>query len=577
MRAQAAIGDIISWRFAAACFSLLWLSCSGDADPGSRTIPPPNGLPGAGSVTGAPHTAGTVAAPSGGGGNGTIDGDIPKPRPLSLEGGPIYTRVMRLTNEQWQRSVQSILGLANPPDAARSFEEPVAGTTDFANNEHVLAVNNALWQSYQLASEQAAGLATGNASALTRVYPGTDAQGFIRTLGRRAFRRPLTAREEQSYEALFDAGQALPGTASAFTKGAGLVIRGLLQSPYFLYRTELGDDGAPLNGYEIASKLSFWLLGTTPSDALLDAAAAGQLDTAEGAVASAKQMIDQPAAMETVRQFHRELLHFDRYSTVSKIGVAAYSEALNAELEQSSYLFFDRIFKNGLGLREIFTSTTGYVGPQMARLYGIPAPASGMVERDLGMARAGYFAELPFLALYSFNEQPDPIHRGLTLNLDFLCADPGKPVANLPPIPALMPGQTNREMITTLTSGCGRQCHTYYINPLGFAFENFDGMGRIRTMDNGKPVDTSAAYPFSEGVKQFADAAQLMQLMANSQQAHSCYAKKVAGYALQRDIVESDTTTLSALTRVSMAGSLKQVMLELVKDPAFRTRLGGKK
>ena len=495
---------------------------------------------------------------------------------MSLEGDPIYTRFMRLTNDQWQRAVQDTLALSAAPDAAQSFEHAVAGTTDFANNEHVLSVTNALWQSYRLASEQAAQLATGSSQALAGIYTGTDATGFIRKLGRRAFRRPLTSQEEQSYAALFSAGQAMSGTGTPFAKGAALVIRGLFQSPYFLYRTELGNDGAPLNGYEIASKLSFCLLGTTPSDALLDVAAAGQLDTAEGVVPAAMQMLEQPSAALTMQQFHRELLHFDRYSTISKIGVAGYTEALNGELEQSSYLFFDRIFQKGLGLRDMLTSTVGYVGPGMARLYGVPAPASGFAERDLGPARAGYFTQLPFLALYAFNEQPDPIHRGLTLNLEFLCADPGKPAVELPPIPPLKPGQTNREMITTLTSGCGQQCHTYYINPLGFAFESFDGMGRVRSMDNGRPIDTAAAYPFAEGVKEFADAPQLMQLMAGSKQAHACYSKKIASYALQRDIVQTDLPTLDALTRVSMGGgSIKQVMLGLVKDPAFRTRLGG--
>jgi hypothetical protein len=277
-----------------------------------------------------------------------------------------------------------------------------------------------------------------------------------------------------------------------------------------------------------------------------------------------------------MRELHRQLLHLDLYTTLSKIGVPDYTEDLNAELEQASYRFFDRIYSQGLGLREILTSTTGYVGPRMASVYGVAAPANGLEERDLGPARVGYFAQLPYLALYAFNEQPDPIHRGLTLNLDFLCADPGKPVANLPPIPPLMPGQTNREMITTLTGGCGHMCHTYYINPLGFAFENFDGMGRMRTTDNGKPVDTAAAYPFAEGYKQFSGAADLMGLMANSKQAHACYAKKIAGYALQRDIVQSDLAMLDVMSQVSMAGgSIKAVMLALVADPAFRTRHGG--
>jgi hypothetical protein len=515
-----------------------------------------------------------------GGGAGTTPGSAddtgpPQPRPMSLEGDPIYSRFVRLTNEQWLHSVQDILGLDQAPDAVQGFERPVAGTTDFANNEHVLSVTNALWQSYQLASEQAADLITGSSARLSALYSATDPAGFIRKLGRRAFRRPLTPAEEQSYAALFQMASAGADPNATFANGAGLVIRAMLQSPYFLYRTELADDGATLTGYEVASKLSFWLLGTTPSDTLLDSAAAGDLDSAEGAVQVATQMLEQPAAAETMKQFHRQLLHFDLYTTLSKIGVAGYTDALNAELEQASYLFFDRIYSHGLGLREILTSTTGYVGPLMAAVYGVAAPASGVEERDLGPSRAGYFAQLPYLALYAFNEQPDPIHRGLTLNLDFLCADPGKPLPNLPPIPPLMPGQTNREMITALTGGCGRMCHTYYINPLGFAFENFDGMGRMRSVDNGKPVDTTSAYPFAEGYKEFAGAAELMQIMAGSKQAHACYAKKIAGYALQRDIVQNDLATLDALSAVSMTGSIKQVMLALVADPAFRVRHGG--
>ena len=189
---------------------------------------------------------------------------------------------------------QDILGLAAAPDAAQSFEKPVAGTTDFANNEHVLAVNNAQWQSYQLASEQAAELVTGPNGTLPTIYAQTDAAGFIRKIGRRAFRRPLSAEEEQSYGAIFTVGEAMSGTGTGFSKGAALVIRAMLQSPNFLYRTELGPDGAPLSGYEVASKLSFWLLGTTPSDSLLDAAAAGQ----PGAVAPTRQSPDQvPIAM----------------------------------------------------------------------------------------------------------------------------------------------------------------------------------------------------------------------------------------------------------------------------------------
>ncbi len=96
----------------------------------------------------------------------------------------------------------------------------------------------------------------------------------------------------------------------------------------------------------------------------------------------------------------------------------------------------------------------------MASLYGMTAPASGYVEQDLGAKRVGYFSQLPYLALYGMNAEPSSIQRGVTLNLDVLCATLGPPATVLPAIPALKPGQTNRQRIDKLTAGCGRAATT---------------------------------------------------------------------------------------------------------------------
>jgi hypothetical protein len=129
----------------------------------------------------------------------------------------------------------------------------------------------------------------------------------------------------------------------------------------------------------------------------------------------------------------------------------------------------------------------------------------------------------------------------------------------------------------TGTGTCGESCHGGYINPLGFAFENFDGLGRVRTTDSGQPVDTVAAYPFGEGEDarvSFDGAPELMQIIAGSEEAHACFAKSLMSYALARDIVEGDQPLLSTLSDVSRssAGSLKQVLREIVKSPAFLSR-----
>jgi hypothetical protein len=116
------------------------------------------------------------------------------------------------------------------------------------------------------------------------------------------------------------------------------------------------------------------------------------------------------------------------------------------------------------------------------------------------------------------------------------------------------------------------------INPLGFAFEHFDGMGQWRDTENGGlTIDSSGSYTFADGTtKTWTDAAGLMQVLAATSQTHTCYAKKVASYALQRDVVASDMPMLTSLTSVSTAagGSVKQLIIQLVRNDAFRTHGG---
>ena len=500
-------------------------------------------------------------------------------RPVTMLGSPIYSRFLRLTNDQWEHSVEDILGLTASTGLADGFLHAVPGTTDFDNNERVVVVNDTVWSDFRDAAEAVAAQVTATDAALQNVVKTTDPTMFIQTFGRRAYRRELTAAEVTTYTDLFTEGSMYSGDQSAFTKGAALVISTMLESPYFLYRTELGDDGQPLSGYEMASKLSLWLRDTTPTDAMLDAAASGAFDTADGAATQAQQMLSDPAAASAMRKFHGQLYKLELYDTITKDNVTGYSTALNAELKEASYQFFDRIFSQDLGVADILTSTVGFAGPLMSAIYGLDASSSGGVTQlDLsGQNRSGYYAQAPFLTLWAINNDPDSIHRGVRINLDTLCADPGQPAANLPPVPALMAGQTNRQRYAALTEGCGAACHGLIINPIGFAFEDFDGLGRQRTLDNGKPVDTTGVYPFAEGVEAFDGSAELMQLIAQGTQAHQCYAKKLVSYAIERDLVESDRPLVEALGDVSLGSgaSIKQVMVELVKDDAFRTRVGG--
>lgn len=536
------------------------------------------GEPG-GSAVGVSGASGPSEVPTSGSGGsaasvGAAAGGVAAFQPLATdwEGIPIYTRVARLTNSQWEHAVTDILRLSAPSNLSKAFEPASAFVTDFTNNERLLFVGERQFTDFEAAAEAAAALATGSARALAALSDDSTRDGFVRVFGKRAFRRPLTRDEELKYQRIFSQGEALYG--AGFEHGASLVIRAMLQSPQFLYRSELGAAGEPLNAYELASKLSFWLLDTTPSDALLDAAGAGKLDSVDALAEVAREMLEDPRAREVMRDFHDQLYRLNSPFPESWAGVPEYTDALHSELVEASFRFFDDVFVRDQGLREILTSERGFVGPQLAPLYGIEPRPSAIAARALGPSRVGYFMQVPFLLFNGADRNPDSIHRGAALARQVLCGLIGPP-AVFEELPPLAPNQTNRERVSSYTDSCGQGCHETHLNALGFAFESFDGLGQERKLDNGFPVDTSGSYPFSEGVQRFADARELMTILSNSVQAHICYAKKLTGYALQRDIVERDSSFVAELAELSGSESLKELVIALVKAPAFRVREEG--
>ncbi len=507
------------------------------------------------------------------------NGNLIFPTPeFNLDGEPLYSRAIPLTNNQWARAVRDILNLPAAPTQASSFLAPVGGFTLFPNNERVLEVTNQMREAYQLAAAEIALELLGQADGISRINAGSEADTFIRTFGRRAFRRPLTDEEVLAYQTLYQVGVGLTGDEPSFIKGANLVVEGLLQSPHFLYRTELEPTGAPLNGFERAAKLSFWLLGTSPSDALLDRAALGELDTPEGVSLVVDEMLSNPAAADMAVDVYAELFKFSRYRDVIKSS-PEFNPAVNDELEAVSRMFFRHIYEANLGLAEILTSTQGFVGPALSPFYGINPPPATPTLMELGPERSGYFAQVPYLMLLGDDGHSDAIHRGVFLNYQLLCAKLPVPPGEIPPLSAPDPNQTDRDRIEEHTGfgTCGEACHGGYINPLGYAFENFDGLGRIRAIDNGFPVNTASAYPIGEdGMVPFSGAPELMSVLADSKEAHSCLAKSLMSYGLQRDVVAEDQAMIDQLTSVSQSqtGSIKEILRALVKSPAFLARPG---
>jgi hypothetical protein len=498
---------------------------------------------------------------------------------LTLEGTPIYARYVRLTHEQWENSVRDLLQLPALPGLSGTFEGDPPGAT-FSNNERGLFVTSGLWSDYETAAETLSQQVTRDAAALSRVSGGTTvAATFIRNFGRRAYRRDLTSAEEATYGMLFTSGATIFASGNAFADGAQLVIETMLQSPHFIYRAESGAAGQPLSGYEVASKLSFLLRNTMPDNALLDAAKAGSLNTPEGIAAQAQTMLDAMPARAAFQRFHTELFAIDRYANIEKDTTLfpRFNAALAADLRTADSQFFDHVFGQGLSFKDLLLSPVAFVNQSTAPLYGMTATGTTFKQVMLGADRPGFFTRAGFLAYNGTLRDPDPIRRGVDIIHRVMGAADFAPPdgAVITPVPDPVAGQTNRERVNAHTGPgtCGASCHGQFINPLGFAFEGFDAMGQIRTMDNGKPVDTTGTYLFADGAKSFTGAPSLLALMAEAPQTHQTYAAHLAEFILARDVVEKDRTFVNTLGQTSMgATSIKQMALAIMKNPAFTTR-----
>ncbi len=531
----------------------------------------------------APGSGGSSTGSGGSGaGNGTGSGGgetVTLPGGLKLKGKPEYYRVVRLTHPQWENSVRDVLRLDATTGLSTSFiTDPPDGK--FSNNERALYVTDTLRVDYQRSAENVAELVATNAAQLAKLGAAGDSAGIIASVGKRAFRRDLTAEELAEYQALWATGATYYASGDAFADGARIFIEALLQAPNFVYRVELTPDGSRLSGAELATKISYLLLDTTPSDDLLNAAASGALDTEQGVETLVTQLLEQEGARLATEHFHRELFGLDRYTSILKntTKFPAYSEELNTVILDADVMFFNFVYGQNFGLREILTSDVAFVNDATAGFYGLTASGPALTQTVLDGSRPGFLTRLGFLAFNATLNDPDPIHRGVDINNRLLCAHLEPPAGEIPRLPDSIPGQTNRERVTAHTGEgfCGN-CHNKIINPPGFALESFDAMGQARTTDNDKPIDTTGTFQVLDGPLTFTNIADLAAQLAESNVAHACYTANLAEFAFARDIGTGESTLVSALQAQSRDAdaSIKNILLAMIKSPEFSTARSG--
>ncbi|MFO7565301.1 MAG: DUF1592 domain-containing protein [Enhygromyxa sp.] len=520
-------------------------------------------------------------------GDGDGDGDS-----AALE----TTRFPRLSHLQWENTVRDLFYLGDHTGYSGLFIGDPTGGGKFDNDTAKLDVTSVLWGDYQRAAEQVADLVVHDPNLLAAIVPAdlpqdandpsVQARAWIEWFGARAYRRPLSSAELEVHWALFEQGVDLYEDLGSFPAGVHLSIQAFLQSPYFLYRVERseepGEDGLiHLDGYEIASKLSYMLWNSMPDEQLFAAAAAGELDTAGGVLVEAARMIDDPRAHDMVRDFHAQLLDYDHYHDLFKdpefypdFDPAIMGSAMQRETE----LFVEAVvFEDQGGLAELLTAPFSFVNQDTAYAYGLGdgfGPEFERVALD-PTQRGGILTQLGFLAANAYAVDPDSIHRGVSVVRNLLCTPLPPPPDNVPPLPPTM-GNTNRERVDAHTGAgtCGEGCHSTIINPVGFAFEHYDAIGQWRELDNGFAVDASGEFPFDGQLHTYADALEFGQVAAAARSVHACYVGHMLEYAYARQLSATEQAVVDELAGRSQAGSLsvRALLLELSQTQSFLTR-----
>ncbi len=402
-------------------------------------------------------------------------------------------------------------------------------------------------------------------------------KSFVTRVGKRVFRRPLEADEQKRYEAL-----ALGGADR--TKGARLALRAMLTSPAFLYRTELGEkkgDTFVLTRWEVASAMSYGVTGSMPDDALMGAAERGDLATREGREREARRLLGTPRARKHLGEFAEQWLGADKVAEVEKQSALFPddSPALRAAMREETRRFFTHVvFDGSHRTAELFRANYTFVDATLAKHYGMAAPKTPFEKQAYpDRARAGLLGHASVLATTAHSDQSSPIRRGLFVRRNLLCQELPPPPPNVGGVPKIDPNATTRERFAqhTANASCA-SCHRH-IDPVGFGFERFDAMGRLRDSENGKPIDAKGDMTDVEGLGKgtsapFADLASLGETLAESRAAEACVAKQL--YRFTRGVLEGDAcVTRPYETRFrDRGGDVRELLVDLVSSEDFTVR-----
>jgi hypothetical protein len=521
-----------------------------------------------------------------GGGGGVRPPDLIPPTAGAVgcqESAPAVVAARRLTRDQYVATVRDLLG--DTRDLSDRLPADDKGEEVFTSPETLIVTpawaDKALSTAEDLAKAATAGAHLGT---LLPCQPSAGQEAvcagqFIKAFGKRAFRRPLSDDEIGGLTKVYEAG-----AADSFGRGIEMVITAVLQAPSFLYRLELGQKAGSVPGaiklsaYELAARLSYFAWGTMPDEALFSAAEAGRLDTPEGIGQEVDRLLKDPRGKAMLLAFHQRWFGIDTLAENGK-DVAVYpqfDEKLVASMEGEFNAFIsDAMGASGDGkLETLLLSDRTFVDGALAGLYGVTPPGgTGLAPVTLPSTRKGLLSTVSVLSTHTLSDSSAAIHRGKFIRERLLCTVPPDPPAGLivmPPEPKA--GLTTRERLGqhTMDPACSG-CHTM-MDPIGFAFENFDGIGRYRTMEQGKKIDASGSLSATDVDGAFVGPVELAQKLAGSNQVRACVMTTLLSFA--QGPQPADACLMKKLNQAfdDSGHDVRALIVAIAKSDSFRYR-----
>ncbi len=514
---------------------------------------------------------GSGVGPNGGGSSGGTVGP-----PIAPAGATAGARPLRrLTREAYERTVQDLLHLKQRPTSGLP-DDGRSQATDFAEAGSVAEGDaTALQTSAETLAKQA--LAGGLAALMSCTPDGPNevscVETFIRSFGRRAFRRALSSQEVLDLQSLFTKSRT-DGKLSVQDSVQAL-LEGMLQAPQFLYQRErstpdtLGTGGLEsLTSDELASRLSYLLWRSMPDEALFKAVDAGMLTTASDTAREAARLLADPRSQETLVDFVAQWFRLPLGN----------SGALRTSASAETKAFIASVLSGDGRLDSLLASPVNFVNETLAPIYGVDGISGADVQKVSSdpARRFGLLTQVNFLGTFADGAQAHPVKRGNVIFKRVLCGELPPLPPNVPPPGAQQQNVSNRKRFEAHSqNACARGCHAF-LDPLGFAFEHYDGTGKFRDMDGGEPVDSSGTVtlPGADGAWTFKDANELVDLIKTSKEARTCAAKQWLRYTLTRKELTEDQTSLDAeSTAFSSAGyDLRALFLSVASTPSFLYR-----